>query len=167
MGETTTILTEAFDTPNEKGSTEPIPAGQYVASVFDASVGPLKSGKGQAVSLTWEIDGGEYSGRRIFDRIIIAHENADAMRIGRAKLKDIAVACGVTEAITDLSVICHKPCSIAVKIESDDTGQYPDKNRVGRVKPIIAEYSTDANFRTAAWRRHRRPLRRRFDRARL
>jgi hypothetical protein len=60
------------------------------------------------------------------------------MRIGRAKLKDIAVACGVTDAITDLSVICHKPCWIAVKIESDDTGQYPDKNRVGRVKPISA-----------------------------
>jgi hypothetical protein len=90
------------------------------------------------VSLTWEIDGGEYSGRRIFDRVIIAHENADAMRIGRAKLKDIAVACGVTEAITDLSVICHKLCSVAVKIESDNTGQYPDKNRIGRVKPISA-----------------------------
>jgi hypothetical protein len=23
-----------------------------------------------------------------------------------------------------------------VKIESDDTGQYPDKNRIGRVKPV-------------------------------
>jgi hypothetical protein len=136
MGETTTILAEAFDTPNEKGSTEPTPAGQYVASVFDASVGPLKSGKGQAVSLTWEIESGEYAGRRIFDRVIIAHENADAMRIGRAKLKDIASSCGVSEAITDLSVLCHKPCLVAVKIESDDSGQYPDKNRIGRVKPI-------------------------------
>jgi hypothetical protein len=141
MPEVTTILTEAFDTPNEKGSTEPIPAGQYVASVFDASVGPLKSGKGQAVSLTFEIEGGEYSGRRIFDRVIIAHESADAMRIGRAKLKDIAVACNVTEAITDLSVLCHKPCWVTVKIESDDTGQYPDKNRIGRVKPISAAKS--------------------------
>jgi hypothetical protein len=29
----------------------------------DAKVGALKSGKGQAVLLTWEVDGGKYSGR--------------------------------------------------------------------------------------------------------
>jgi len=137
MPEVTSILTEAFDTPNEKGSTEPIPAGQYVASVFNAEVKALKSGKGQGVNLTWEIDdNSEYAGRRIFDLVILSHENADAARIGRGKFKDIAAACGVTEAITDLSVICHKPCFVTVKIETDENGQYPDKNRIGRVKPI-------------------------------
>jgi Protein of unknown function (DUF669) len=136
MTETTTLLSEAFDTPNEKGSSDPIPAGQYVASIFEASVGPLKSGKGQAVSLVWEVEGGEYSGRRIFDRVIIAHESAEAMRIGRAKFKDIATACGVTDAIKDLSVICNKPALVTVKIEEDKTGEYPDKNRVTRVKKI-------------------------------
>jgi hypothetical protein len=136
--ETTSILETAFDTPNEKGSAEPIPAGQYVASIFDASVGALKSGKGQGVNLTWEIEGGEHSGRRIFDLVIISHENADTMRIGRGKFKDIATACGITDAITDLSVISHKPCWVSVKIESDKDGKYPDKNRVTRVKPISA-----------------------------
>jgi hypothetical protein len=136
--ETTTILTEAFDTPNEEGSKtfEPIPKGQYVASIKDAKAAPLKSGKGQAVSLTWEIESGEYENRLIFDRVIISHENADAMRIGRAKFKDIAVACDVTEAITDLAVICHKPCLVSVGIEADKEGQYPDKNKIARVKKI-------------------------------
>jgi hypothetical protein len=136
--ETTTILETAFDTPNEEGSKsfEPIPKGQYVASVKDAKAGPLRSGKGQAVSLTWEIEGGEYANRLIFDRVIISHENADAMRIGRARFKDVAVACDVTDVITDLAVICHKPCLVSVGIEADKTGQYPDKNRVTRVKKI-------------------------------
>jgi hypothetical protein len=137
MGEVTSILETAFDTPNEKGSTEPIPAGTYVASVFNAEVKAFKSGKGQGVNLTWEInDNGDYNGRRIFDLIPLSHENADTMRIGRGKFKDVAAACGVTEAITDLSVICHKPCLVTVKIETDDSGQYPDKNRISRVKPI-------------------------------
>ena len=138
MTETATILTEAFDTPNEEPSKnfDPIPKGQYVASIRDAGVSPLKSGKGQGVKLTWEVEGGEYEGRKIFDHVIISHENADAMRIGRGKFKDIAVACDVTEAITDLAVICQKPCSVSVGIEQDKDGAYPPKNRVTRVKKI-------------------------------
>jgi hypothetical protein len=136
MVETTTILPEIFDTTKEPGTTEPIPVGQYVASIFNAELKPLKSGKGQGVNLTWDIEGGDHAGRRIFDLVIIAHENADTMRIGRGKLKDICVATGVTGTLTDLSAICHKECWVTVKIESDKTGQYPDKNRVARVKPI-------------------------------
>jgi len=115
VSETTSILETAFDTPNEKGSTEPVPAGQYVASVFDAAV-KARSGKGQGVNLQWEIEGGEYAGRRIFDLVIISHENPDTMRIGRGKFKDVAVACGITEAITDLKATT--PVSIPTKIVS-------------------------------------------------
>jgi hypothetical protein len=136
--ETSTLLTEAFDTANEEGSPafEPIPKGSYVATITDAKVGALKSGKGQAVSLTWEIESGPYANRLIFDRVIIAHESAQAMKFGRCKFKDLADACGVTGAITDLTVLRHKPCLISVSIETDEAGDYPPKNRVGRVKKI-------------------------------
>ena len=141
MAELSTVLNEAFDTANEEGSPafEPIPAGRYVASITDAKAGPLKSGKGQAVTAKWEVQDGEYAGRQIFDRIIVSHESAEAMKFGRRKLKDIADAVGVTEAITDLTVLQNKPCSISVKIEDDPNGDYPPKNRVGRVKPIVKE----------------------------
>jgi len=109
------------------------------ASITDAKVGQLKSGKGQAVNLTWAIEGGEHTGRLIFDRVIVSHENVEAMRIGRQKLKDIADACGVTEKITDLSVLHNKPCNVFVKIETNPSGEYPPKNRVGRVKKIGAQ----------------------------
>ena len=55
----------------------------------DTKVGALKSGKGHAVLLTWEVDGGKYSGRLIFDRIIVMHESAEAMKFGRRKFKDV------------------------------------------------------------------------------
>jgi hypothetical protein len=138
MGELSTVLEQAFDTANEEGSPdfEPIPKGSYVASITEAKVGPLKSGKGQAVSLTWQIDGGPYACRLVFDRAIVSHESAKAQEIGRRHLKDIASACGVNDAITDLSVLLNKPCLVFVKIETDETGEYSPKNRVGRVKRI-------------------------------
>lgn len=69
----------------------------------------MKSGKGQAINLTFEVEGEKFAGRLIWDRVIVSHESERAMKFGRQKLKDIATACGVTGMITDLSVICHKP----------------------------------------------------------
>jgi Protein of unknown function (DUF669) len=140
MTELSTVLSEAFDTPNEEGSPdfEPLPKGSYVASIIDAKAGPLKSGKGQAVSITWEVNDDKYCGRLIFDRVIYSHENPDAMRIGKQRLKDVAVACGWTEPLRDLTVLHGKPCMISVKIESDPEGEYAPKNRVTRVKKIEA-----------------------------
>jgi uncharacterized protein DUF669 len=139
MSELSTTLDEAFNTQTEEGTPDfqPLPVGNYAATIVDAKVGPLKSGKGQAVQLTWEVEGdSKYAGRLIFDRVIVAHESAEAMKFGRRKLKDIADACGVKDSITDLTVLLNKPCSVYVKIEQDDAGEYPPKNRIGRVKPV-------------------------------
>ena len=145
MTELTTVLNEAFNTATEEGTPafEPLSPGNYVASIIDAKVGPLKSGKGQAVLLQWEVRDGANQGRLIFDRVIVAHESAEAMKFGRRKLKDIADACGVKDSITDLTVLLNKPCSIYVKIEHDDAGEYPPKNRVGRVQPIAKSDKAD------------------------
>ena len=125
MSELSTVLDQAFDTANEEGSPsfEPIPKGNYVAVITEANVGALKSGKGQAISMTWEIQGGQYQGRLVYDRVIVSHESPNAMKFGRQKLKDIATACGVTQAITDLTVLLNKPVSVFVKIEQDDAGE--------------------------------------------
>ena len=124
MSELSTTLDEAFNTQTEEGTPDfqPLPAGNYVATIVDAKVGPLKSGKGQAVLLQWEVHGGANQGRLIFDRVIVAHESAEAMKFGRRKLKDIADACGVKDSIADLTVLLNEPCSIYVKIEQDDAG---------------------------------------------
>jgi hypothetical protein len=148
MTELSTTLSEAFDVATEEGSPafEPLPAGFYVAVIIDAKVGPLKSGKGHAVGLKWEVDDDKHGGRLIFDQIIITHESPEAMKFGRRKLKDVADACGVKDSITDLTVLLNKPCSIYVKIEQDEAREYPPKNRVGRVKPIAAPAKTNGGI---------------------
>jgi hypothetical protein len=133
------FLDEAFDVPNEEG-TPPmklLPKGKYQAEITDASVGPTKNGRGQAVTLTWTVIEGEYEHRLLFQRILIRHESAEAQKFGRQRFKDVCVACGITDPVTDLSVLCFKPCTISVAIRQDKEGRYDDKNEVMRVAPIM------------------------------
>jgi hypothetical protein len=141
----TTALTEAFDVDAEQGSPDfaPIPKGKYPATVTDAKAGMLKSGKGQAVNVTVEIADGDYVGRLVWDRIIVAHVSPEAMKFGRRKFKDLADACGITGQITDLSVLLNKPLLVSVKIEEDESGEYAPKNRVTRYKKIEAAKKTN------------------------
>jgi hypothetical protein len=131
-------LNEAFNVAEEEGSPDfqPLPKGSYVVSVKDINVASLKSGRGQAVNCTLEVEGGKYANRLLWDRIIISHESADAMKFGRRRFKDLADAVGATGSITDLAVLCHRPLLAFVKIEEDESGEYPPKNRVTRYKKI-------------------------------
>jgi hypothetical protein len=133
-------LDTPFDTENEEG-TPPItllPAGKYGAEIVSATVGPTKNGKGQAIKLQWVItDPGQYEKRVLFQSVLIQHESEDAQRFGRQRLKDICVACGVKEKLTDLDVLLFKACKISVAIRKDKDGAYPDQNEIKRVAPAV------------------------------
>jgi hypothetical protein len=51
--------------------------------------------------------------------------------------KDVCSACGIVGQITDLDSLLYKPCAISVIIRQDKSGQYPDKNEVKRVSPVM------------------------------
>ena len=135
-----TQLDEPFDVEREEGTParDLLPAGKYKGEITTARVGPTKNGRGQAVTLTWTIVEGDYEKRLIWQSILIQHDSEDAQRFGRQKFKDVAIACGITEPITDLEVLLYKPCLISVIVRQDKTGQYPDRNEVARVMPVIA-----------------------------
>jgi len=139
-------MNDPFDPATEEGTPELtiIPKGHYVARVTDAIIKPYKSGKGQAVFLTRELMDEKYEGRKVWEQYTLSHENETAMRLGRQKFKDVCDACGLTESFKDLTLLYDKPCSVWIRIEEDKTGQYPDKNRVGRVKAITAKGSNGA-----------------------
>jgi Protein of unknown function (DUF669) len=140
---TSTMLDEAFDVDNEEGTPprELLPAGKYKAEIVTAVAGPTKNGRGQAINLTWTITEGEYENRLVFQNILIQHESADAQRFGRQKFKDVCAACGASGPLTDLDMLLHKPCVIAVKIRRDKNGEYPDKNEVSRVTAVAPSWN--------------------------
>jgi hypothetical protein len=137
--ESETALPEMFDPATHEGSKfDLLPVSWYKAQITDASVLQPKSGDGWGVNLAWQITEGEHEGRYVFQRITFMHSSTQAVEIGRRQFKDLCVATGVSEQVTDVAVFKYIPCQIRVGIEQDKTGLYDDKNRVSRILPIDA-----------------------------
>jgi hypothetical protein len=114
----------------------PIPAGRYIAQITDAIVKSFKSGKGQAVFLTWEVIEGEHQGRVVWQHCTLSHESEKAARFGRQRFKDVCAACGIVDPVTSLDVLYNVACVLMIGIEQDEHGDYPPKNKVSKVRPI-------------------------------
>jgi hypothetical protein len=136
----TTVLNEPFTIDEDGGSKPPelIPAGTYKAEILTSVVYTTKSGGGQYIKNAWRICEGEYEGRQVFQLVNFANPSPKAQAIGREQLTDICLACDLVGELQDLNDICLKPCAIKVAVEHDKTGQYPDSNKVLRVRPVGA-----------------------------
>jgi Protein of unknown function (DUF669) len=138
MSERTDAFPEPFVPENEKDiSFDVIPPGKYQAEVVDASIAAMKNGKGTLLCLSWVVTTGDYEGRYVFQNIVHTHtEKPDGMAFGRAQIKALCTACGITGPVTNVDVFQYKTCFIQVGIEKDKTGEYPDKNKVTRIMPL-------------------------------
>jgi Protein of unknown function (DUF669) len=132
-----TEFPEIFDPETQEGNSwDPLPVGEYVAQIVEASVLQPKSGDGCYLALTWKIAEGEFEGRQVWHRITFAHSNEQAQTIGRKTLKDLCVALDVNEQVNDAEVFLFKPARIRLGIEKDKQGLYPDKNKASRILPL-------------------------------
>lgn len=126
-----------FDPNNQEGSNfDPIPAGEYTAEVTAASIGQPRSGDGQMLTLTWKIADGDYEGRQIWQSLCFQHSNEQAQDIARRQIKDLCVALGITEQVTDPEVFLFKPVKVKVGISVDPYGQFNDRNKITRIKSV-------------------------------
>ena len=131
-------LTTPFETENEAGVDGLIPEGRYPAEIVDAKVGSLKSGRGEAVDLTWVIEGGEYDGRHLWQKIILQHDSDAAQAFGRKKFKSLLDAVLITETLTSVKPLIGKRAMLTVGVRKDENGQYDDQNEIKRVKPLVS-----------------------------
>jgi hypothetical protein len=138
MTNSDTALPETFDPETEEGTHfDVIPIGPYVAQITEASVCQPNSNDGYYVALRWQITEGAHENRLVFQNITLQHSNTQAVVIGRRQFKDLCVATGISEQVTDLEVFKFIRCRIRVGIEKDKKqGIYPDKNKVSRILPL-------------------------------
>lgn len=119
-----TVETSGFD---------PIPAGRYRVLIVGAERKTSKDGRSEFVELMVKIDGGEYDGRRIWDRCLIRHPNPQAEGIGRGRLKSLCEAIGVTR-LTNAEELLNYRATVVLKVKPHrDTGEM--QNEVGRYLP--------------------------------
>jgi hypothetical protein len=117
------------DIPEDDRNFDPIPAGTYKMQVIESRLEDTKSGSGQMLVLTLEVIDGQYQNRRVWDRLNIVNDNADAQRIAQRALADLCLQIGVAP-LKDSEQLHFKPFMGKVTIQPDKTGQYGPQNRV-------------------------------------
>lgn len=135
---------------------EPIPAGWYIAQITDSGVNPAKSGKGQRMSLTFDIIDGEFKNRKIFVGLNIQHENPDTEAWAQKDLSAICHSVGVIE-LKDTAQLHMKPMMIKVSIR-EAKGGYDASNDVKGYKAAAGSAPTGgapsaANAATPPWQK--------------
>jgi hypothetical protein len=130
-------LPETFDPSAHEGTRdlECIPPDWYQAQMIENEVRNALNGNGTYLLAVFEILGGEYRGRKIYQNITLQNQNQQAVEIGQRLLTDIYNAVGITTPTKDIRVMLFKPVMARVGIKRDKDGIYPDRNCIPSVRP--------------------------------
>lgn len=133
-----------------QSSSNPLPAGTYLAHVMESSIAPLKTGNGQALKLTLEILDGQFKGKRVWEHLNIQHTNEEAQRIAQSQLSALCHAINVIK-LTDTSDLHFKPVKIKVAVR-EAQGQYGASNNIKGYEQAggVAQTAAPTNFAPAA-----------------
>ena len=117
---------------------DPIPAGKYIAVITDSEMKETRAGTGRYLQLEFEITDGEYAGRKLWARLNIENQNAEAVRMARA---DLSAICRAVNVLTpnDSADLHNLPLVIKVHCRKD-------KN-TGEITNDIRGYEPKANYR--------------------
>lgn len=74
-----------------------LPAGDYVVMITDSQEKRTKSGDGEYLELTLEVQSGDFRGRRIWDRLNLENPNPKAVQIAQRQLSQLCHAVGVLQ----------------------------------------------------------------------
>lgn len=117
---------------------DPIPAGKYIAVITDSEMKETRAGTGRYLQLEFEITDGEFAGRKLWSRLNIENQNAEAVRLARA---DLSAICRAVNVLTpnDSADLHNLPLVIKVHCRKD-------KN-TGEITNDIRGYESKANYK--------------------
>lgn len=112
-------------------SPDPIPTGQYPVVITRSEEKPTKAGNGSYIELEMTVQGGEFNGRKVFDRLNIRNPNQQAVDIAYATLSAICHVTGrlnitATEQLHGVPFV-----AVVNKLpRNDDSHLPPDQQRM-------------------------------------
>ena len=125
--------------------TGPIPAGVYLAHCTESDVGPLKSGNGTGLKMTFEILDGQYKNRKVWENLNIQHTSEETQRIAQSQLSALCHAVNVIK-LEDTAALHFKPVKIKVTVREAE-GKYQASNNVKGYEsagPVAPTQATEA-----------------------
>ena len=106
---------------------EAVPDGYYNCKLAGTEIKETKNGNGKYLMLTLDIVDGEYKGRKLFDRLNLWNQNAQAVEIASKTMSAICHAVGL------LQVRNHEDLrgkNLAVKVIKTNDPSYGERNEV-------------------------------------
>jgi hypothetical protein len=132
------ITFDANDVP-ERTEYTPLPPGQYTGMIVASELKPTKKG-GEMIELEIDIQDGEYSGRKLFERLNIKNDNQKAVDIAFRTLGEICKAVGKT-SIKDSDELHNKRFVLTVGVEPAKPYTKDGVEHAGSPQNSIKKYS--------------------------
>lgn len=111
-----------------EGNFSVVPPGIYNVIISNSELKDNRAGNGKYLEVTYQIiEGREFIGKTVKDRLNIIHPNPDVQRIALSQLKKICDAVGHKGQLKDSNQLHGKPMSIRVVIEEFESNREPGK----------------------------------------
>lgn len=115
---------------NQKEGFEPIPEGDYLVRMNRVELKPCSGGK--MVSAGFQVVGGDFKNRLVFDNFLVEHNSEKAEKIGKERLGKYLEAIGVEGGLdgighdySQLENYLESPFIATLKVEGER--EYTDK----------------------------------------
>ena len=115
----------AYEAQPLRSGWDPLPPGDYTACVTSTELKPTKAGNGEYIELTIEIMDGDFSGRKIWERLNVNNPSEQTVQIARSQLNQLATALGQVP-LKDTDQLLEIPFTLTLDIDRKDT----TRNRV-------------------------------------
>lgn len=113
----------------------PIPVGDYLAAITEATEAKTKDYTGDMLKLTFTILDGKYKGRKVWENLNLVNRNPDTVAIAKRQLAMLCRAINVLSP-NNPAMLQGKPMTIKVAIEPAKDG-YKEKNEISGYYPAI------------------------------
>lgn len=134
----------------ERQDFTPLPAGKYVAMVTNTDYKDNNNKDGKILALTFEIQDGTYTNRKIFENLNIRNKNEIAQRIATEALAELCKALG-KETLSDTDELLNKRVVLDVAVTVDKpTEKYPNPHPKNTIKKYLNVNTNNQTAQTPA-----------------
>lgn len=133
---------ETFNAEEHKQESQLLPIAPYKLAATKAEVKNSDDGLKRGIKLEYDVQEGQYQGRKVFEYINLKHPTEMAEKIGKATLGDLCRAIGRATISSENDLIGIPFMANVVVVEGKNG--YQDSNKVKKYIPVGAPVANSA-----------------------
>jgi len=122
------------DDENAAGGFEALPDGEYLCSCTECEARDSRNSDCRYYATVFEVVQGQFCGRKIFANFVFEHQNEKAVNIGRARMKQLALAATGNPIVNNPDELYRRPVALKVRTRLDRNSGYENTD-IQEIKP--------------------------------